>query len=110
MQAINAANANMMSVISGKTQQQETSAKWRSFDLVNWIRAQRLQWLGNILRIGKERNLKKTVFEMFKMRNEGDLLMDAPRTTSWRELKTYALDRDYWRARVRVMKQPISNS
>ena len=70
MQAINAANANMMSVISGKTQQQETSAKWRSFDLVNWIRAQRLQWLGNILRIGKERNLKKTVFEMFKMRNE----------------------------------------
>ena len=33
--------------------------------------------------------------------------MDAPRTTSWRELTTtYSLGRDYWRARVRAMKQP----
>ena len=39
VKAINGANAGMMCVISGKTQQQETSAKWRSFDLVKWIRA-----------------------------------------------------------------------
>ena len=32
--------------------------------------------------------------------------MDAPSTTSWRELTTYAMNRDYWRARVRAMKQP----
>ena len=41
------------------------------------------------------------------MRSEGDLLMDAPRTKSWRELKTHIMNKDYWRvrARVRVMKQ-----
>ena len=40
------------------------------------------------------------------MRREGDLLMDAPETKSWRELTTYAWDKDYWRARVRAMRQP----
>ena len=58
------------------------------------------------MRMGQERKLKQAVFEMFKMRNEGDLLMDAPSTTSWRELTTHAMDKDYWRARVRAMKQP----
>ena len=32
--------------------------------------------------------------------------MDAPQTESWRELCAYAVDREYWKARVRAMKQP----
>ena len=40
------------------------------------------------------------------MWGEGDLLMDVPRTTSWRELTTYVMNRDYWKVRVRAMKQP----
>ena len=56
--------------------------------------------------MGPERLLKRAAFEMFRDRKEGDLLMDAPSHKSWRELCTYAVDRDYWRARVRAMKQP----
>ena len=106
VRAINGANASMLCVISGKTQQQEATPKWRSFDLVKWIRARRLQWAGHILRMGQTRKLKQAVFEMFKLRREGDLLMDAPTAKTWRELTTYAADKKYWKARVRAMKQP----
>ena len=63
-------------------------------------------WDTHILRMGTERLLKRAIFEMFKNRREGDMLMDAPTHKSWRELQEYAADRDYWRARVRAMKQP----
>ena len=49
--------------------------------------------------------IKQAVFEMFSTPHPGDLLMDAPRCVSWRELQTYAEDREYWRARVRAMRQ-----
>ena len=104
--ALNGANAQMMAGITGNTPQQEASKKSRTFDVVMWIRARRLQWLGHILRMGPERLLKQAVFEMFRNRKEGDMLMDAPAHQSWRELCTYAVDRDYWRTRVRSMKQP----
>ena len=56
--------------------------------------------------MGTDRKLKQAVFEMFRAPKEGDLLMDAPERDSWRCLCTYACDRDYWRARVRAMRQP----
>ena len=56
--------------------------------------------------MGTERLLKRAAYEMFKNRKAGDLLMDAPTHQTWKELCTYAVDRDYWRARVRSMKQP----
>ena len=59
-----------------KTPHQETSSKWCTFDIVVWIRARRLQWVGHILRMGKERKIKYTVFELFKKPFEGNLLMD----------------------------------
>ena len=31
--------------------------------------------------------------------------MDAPQGTTWKEMCVYACDRDYWRARVRGLKQ-----
>ena len=104
--ALNGANAQMMAVITGTTPHQEASAKTRTFDIVTWIRARRLQWLGHILRMGTDRLLKRAIFAMFKKRQEGDMLMDAPSHKSWRELQAYAQDRDYWRARVRSMRQP----
>ena len=104
--SINGANAQMMAGITGNTPHQEASPKSRTFDIVLWIRARRLQWLGHILRMGKERLLKRAIYEMFKNRKQGDMLMDAPTHKTWRELCTYAVDRDYWRTRVRSMRQP----
>ena len=103
--ALNGANSQMVSVLTGKTPHQEASEDDRTFDLVRWIRARRLQWLGHILRMGSERSLKRAVFVMFKSPKEGDLMMDAPRHDSWRELMKYAADRDWWRARVRALRQ-----
>ena len=53
-----------------------------------------------------EAMIKQAVYVMFKNPQPGDILMDAPRSNSWRELCTYACDRDYWRARVRALRQP----
>ena len=50
------ANAVMVSVMTGKTQHQEESPKWKTFDLV--VRTRRLHWIGHILRMGSDRNLK----------------------------------------------------
>ena len=96
----------MMAGITGNTPHQEVSTKFRTFDIILWIRVKRLQWMGHILRMGTERLLKRSAYEMSKNRKEGDLLMDAPTHQTWKELCTYAVDRDYWRARVRSMKQP----
>ena len=103
--ALNGANASMVSIITGKTNREE-AAEGKTFDLVKWIRARRLQWLGHILRMPQERKVKQAAFIMFKNPQPGDILMDIPRTTSWRELCKYACDRDYWRTRVRALRQP----
>ena len=55
------------------------------------------------------RKLKQAVFEMFKLRREVHLLMDAPEAKSWRErreLMKYAVNKEYWRVIVRAMNQP----
>ena len=43
---------------------------------------------------------------MYDNPTQGDLLMDTPTTHPRRELHKYDMDREYWRARVRQMKQP----
>ena len=102
---LNGTNSQMLSIITGKTPHQEASAKWRTFDLVAWIRARRLQWLGHILRMGSERKIKQAVFELFKAQTEGNLLMDAPVVDSWKELCTRAMYKEAWRERVRCLRQ-----
>ena len=103
--ALNGANSSMVSVITDRSIREEAT-DGRTFDLLKWIRARKLQWLGHILRMDKTRMLKKAAFEMFKAPQQGDLLMDAPSTNSWRELCTYACDKEYWKARVRALRQP----
>ena len=68
--ALNGANASMLSIITGKTIREE-SAVGKSFGLVKWVRARKLQWLGHILRMGRERKLKQSIFVMFKARQVG---------------------------------------
>ena len=103
--ALNGANASMVSKITGRGIRDE-AIDGKSFDLVKWIRARKIQWLDHILRMGTERKIKQTVYVMYKNPQQGDILMDAPKTTSWRELWKYACDREYWKSRVRALKQP----
>ena len=78
---LNGANSSMVSVITGRTIREEAT-DGKTFDLVAWIRARRLQWLGHILRLGPERMIRQAVYEMYKASRSGDMLMDAPKTDS----------------------------
>ena len=101
---INGANSRMVSVITGNTQRQEATEATCTFNLVRAIRARRLQWLGHILRMDEDRLLLKAVQHMYAHRSEGDLLMDAPKTTSWLELQQWAKDRKKWRMRAQAIR------
>ena len=53
---------------------------------------------------GEERLLHRAVKFLYDCRSEGDILMDAPRTDSWCELKMWAADRQKWRMRVQSVR------
>ena len=59
--------------------------------------------IGQILRL-TDIQIKHAVFEMYKNPTQGNLLMNDPKTSSWRELCTYVIDREYWRTRDWKMK------
>ena len=102
---LNGANSRMLSTITGKTQYEEASEGSRTVDLVRWIRARRLQWLGHILRMEDTRLIKKAVQHLFEEPAQvGDFLMDAPQVSSWDELCERAQHREAWRTRVRELK------
>ena len=69
------------------------------------LRAHRLKWLGHILRMDKRRLIHQAVRHMSDHRTTGDLLMDVPTRYSWAELKELAANRDYWRIRVKVLRE-----
>ena len=104
---INGANSQMLSVITGKTQREEASETTCSFNLVRAVRARRLQWLGHILRLHEDRILLRAVKHVYDNRNDGDILSDAPETSSWDELRKWAADRDKWRSRVSTTRSKI---
>ena len=101
---INGANSRMLSVITGKTIHQEAIKESCTFNLVRVIRARRLQWLGHILRLDEDRLLFKAIRLMYEGRSKGDLLMDAPVTKTWEELRHCARDRKKWRSRVQAIR------
>ena len=49
--------------------------------------------------------MKQAVYEMYRNPKPGDLLMDTPKVKPWRELVSFACDKEYWKARVRSMRQ-----
>ena len=103
---LNGANSRLISHVTDKSVKEEASRKTRTFDIVSWIRARRLQWVGHILRMDQKRMVHKAVEHIHANRKEGDLLMDAPTGYSWKELKELAANRDNWRHRVRRLRQP----
>ena len=101
---INGANSRMVSRITKRSIHEEASPSTRTFDVVRWIRARRLQWVGHILRMDPSRLVHKAARHIFDNRSEGDLLMDTPGDRSWDELKALAADRAGWRSRVRALR------
>ena len=100
---INGANAYMLSHVTGKTKHEEAAAATTTFNIISWIRARRLKWVGHILRLDDKRLIKKTLRVIFDNRQEVDILMDV-QETSWDALQKAATDRDMWRSRVRKLK------
>ena len=80
--AINGANSKMVAAITGKTIREEATEGSRTYDAVAGIRVTRLKWLGFILRMDGKRMVRAAVEKLYANRLEGDLLMDAPTTTS----------------------------
>ena len=58
---LNGANSQMVAQITGKTIREEATTATKTYDLMASIRARRLQWLGDILRMEEGRLVKKAV-------------------------------------------------
>ena len=66
---LNGANAYMLSHVTGKTKHEEAKPETTTFNIVAWIRARRLKWVGHILRLKDEdnRQIKDTLRVIFKI-------------------------------------------
>ena len=100
------ANSQMVAIITGKTIREEATEATRTYDLVASIRATRLRWLGQILRMGEDRLVKKAVRTLHMDGRVGDILMDAPKAT-WRELCLMAADEKGWQQKVNAIKANV---
>ena len=107
--ALNGANSKMVSAITGRTIHDEAKSDGKTYDVVAGIRATRLRWLGQILRMKEDRMVHKTVKMMYEDRRDGDLLMDAPKAVSWEELKKMAAAEKgkLWQQLVRQIKDVV---
>ena len=104
---LNGANSQMVAKITGNSIKAEASVATRSYDLVASIRATRLKWLGQILRMGAGRMVKAAAKLMFEQRKEGDLLMDVPTASSWQQLCDMAADEKGWQKEVQAIKATV---
>ena len=105
---LNGANSRLITRITNKSVREEVSRRTRTFDIVQWIRARRLQWVGHILRMDDQRLVKQALRYIYDNEKEGDLLMDAPRSFTWKGLQqlAFANERKTWRSMVYKLKNP----
>ena len=73
---LNGANSRMLARITRRTVHEEAAKDTQTFDVVRWIRARRMQWVGHILRIDPERLVYKALYYEHTHRIDGGLLMD----------------------------------
>ena len=104
VQKLNGVNSRIVSWITKKTVREEASSRTRSFDMVSWVRARRLTWLRQILRMDSSRDIHKLVKYMFDERFEGDLLADAPDTDTFEELVEMAVKSEEWLKMVKELE------
>ena len=108
--ALNGASSKMVSAITGRTVHEEAKSEGKTYDVVAGIRATRMRWLGQILRMDDGRMVLQAVKMMYDNRREGDLLMDAPVTSDWDELRSMASAEKgkTWQQLVRQIKDVVS--
>ena len=79
---IRCANACMLSHITGRTIQEEANTTTTTFEIIVWIRAHRLQWLGHILCMQADRLVHQAAHHIYENKRAGDMMMDAPAADS----------------------------
>ena len=67
-------------------------------NLVTFVRQQRFQWVGHILRRHESFPARRMLMKQQKPYEKGSVLMDAPRHDNMVELAELAQDRKSWRA------------
>ena len=99
---INGANAAMVAHITQRSVQEEVTDGTKTFDLLRWIRARRLKWVGHILRMPDARLIKQALHTIYDNLKDGDILMDIPRIKDWQELQKVSF-RVFREARAREL-------
>ncbi len=98
-------NGRCLSRITGRSVKRESSVRKRpTFDLVQYLRARRLKWLGEILRSDdpfEHALLKGAILNWEKPYPEGWILMDAPKHEVPSELIEKAKDPAGWNEHIR---------
>ena len=88
---------------------EEASGDTTTFNLLWWIRARRMKWMGHIVRLkadsnGNERLVKQAVRHIHAHKRDGDLLMYVDVDITWADLQKQADNREKWKERVAKMR------
>ena len=107
--ALNGANSKMVSSITKRSVHDEARSEGKTYDVVAGVRAKRMRWLGQILQMDESRMLSQAVKTMYDNKRDGDLLMDAPETSNWEELRAMvkADKGKEWQQFVRQIKDVV---
>ena len=91
----------------------------QTFDLVSYLRVERLRWVGHVLRMDNSRYVKQALVSLFTRSNTegvsvpGFLLMDAPKCDSFSELECLAGthgDHPEWNELARALSRKITRT
>ena len=110
MRKLNGANAGCLSRFTGKTRVEESRAISCTYSLVNDIRKRRMAWLGHLLRMDESRLVKIAVREQWRMGEQGNLFLDAPKNLNFDKLCELASDRKQWKSLTRNLssERPVT--
>ena len=78
--------------------EEEAKQPQEGCNLVTFVRQQRFQWVGHILRRHESFPARRMLMKQQKPYEKGSVLMDAPRHDNMDELAELAQDRKSWRA------------
>ena len=98
--AVRGWNARRLALISGREIRDEYVGP--SVDLLGMVRARRMKWVGEILRLEEDRLLRNALEVEWDQQGGscGGLLRDVPEVDSFSQLIDIASDSDLWRGMI----------